>query len=62
MSLGSPGTMSISLVSMDFYKDSGPLEHYSYPKYTAAIKHSSQLEEIHFLLNEFYRDVEKVGQ
>lgn len=62
MSLSSPGTMTISLVSLVFYRDSGRLEHYSYPKYTAAIKHSTWIEEIHFLLKEFYRDVGKVGQ
>lgn len=54
--------MTISLVSLVFYRDSGRLEHYSYPKYTAAIKHSTWIEEIHFLLKEFYRDVGKVGQ
>lgn len=54
MSLSSLGTMAISLVSMVFYRDSGPLEHYSYPKYTAAIKHNTWLEEIHFMLKEFY--------
>ena len=31
-------------------RDPRPLEHHSYPKYTAAIKHSTWLEESHFLL------------
>lgn len=62
MSLSSLGTMAISLVSMVFHRDPEPLEHYSYPKYTAAIKHSTWLEEIHFMLKEFYRGVEKMGQ